>query len=182
MTGSRSPHTVQTRTVQARTIQSGAQSRRAFSPKSLYLVAAVAAALTVATAVAAPRFADADRFAPPTAAQIGIAGAHAKRWDALRQEAIALRRVGREDLRDGMQEFRTLLDQSSPDLRAFSNESQRRVDAHMAEARALRDRQLDLYESLTPAEQAKVRAAMAERLDRFAQLRERLIGMLEARG
>lgn len=158
------------------------QSRRTFSPKSFYLVAAIAAALTVATAVAAPRFANADRFAPPTAAELGIAGAHAKQWDALRQDAIALRRVGREDLNSGMREFRVLLDQSSPDLRAFSNESQRRVDAHMAEARALRDRQLDLYESLTPAEQAKVRAAMAQRLDRFAQIRERLIGFLETRG
>ncbi|MCC7250068.1 MAG: hypothetical protein IT473_15705, partial [Lysobacter sp.] len=110
------------------------QSRRTFSPKSLYLVAAIAATLTVATAVAAPRFANADRFAPPTAAELGIAGTHAKQWDALRQESIALRRVGREDLRSGMQEFRVLLDQSSPDLRAFSNESQRQVDAHMAEA------------------------------------------------
>lgn len=165
-----------------RTTPARAQSGRTFSLKSLGVMAAVAAALTVATTFAAPRFADADRFAPPTASELGIAGAHAKQWDALRQDAIALRRVGREDLRDGMQEFRALLDQSSPDLRAFSNESQRRVDAHMAEARALRDRQLDLYESLTPAEQAKVRAAMAQRLDRFAQLRERLIGMLEARG
>lgn len=165
-----------------RTASPRAHARRRFSSKSLYLVAAIAATLTVATAVAAPRFANADRFAPPTAAELGISAAHAKRWDALRQESIALRRVGREDLRSGMQEFRTLLDQSSPDLRAFSNDSQRRVDAHMAEARALRDRQLDLYESMTPAEQAKVRAAMAQRLDRFVQLRERLIGFLEARG
>ncbi|GEM_PF-1495384 len=171
-----------TLSAQTRTASTRTHARRTFSPKSLYLVAAIAATLTVATAVAAPRFANTDRFAPPTAAELGISAAHAKQWDALRQETIALRRVGREDLRSGMQEFRAMLDQSSPDLRGFSNESQRRVDAHMAEARALRDRQLDLYESMTPAEQAKVRAAMAQRLDRFAQLRERLIGFLETRG
>jgi hypothetical protein len=34
---------------------------------------------------------------------------------------------------------------------------------------------------LTPQEQARVRAAMAERLDRLSRLRERLSGFLDAR-
>ena len=159
-------------------------SRKGFSPKSpksLYLVAAIAATLTIATAVAAPRLARAERFAPPTAAELGFAGARAQQWEALRQETIALRRVGREELFAGITEFRSLLDQPSADLRAFSNESQRRVDAQMAEMRDLRDRQLDFYESLSPAEQAKVRAAMAQRIDRLSQLRQRLAGFLDAR-
>lgn len=156
-------------------------NRKGFSPKSLYLVAAIAATVTIATAVAAPRMAQAERFAPPTAAELGFAGARAQQWETLRQDTIALRRVGREDLVAGITEFRGLLDQPAPDLRAFSNESQRRVDAHMAEARALRDRQLDLYETLTPAEQAKVRAVMAQRIDRLTQLRQRLANFLDAR-
>lgn len=144
----------------------------------LFLVAGLAAALLATTAVSAPRMARGGAMLPPTAAELGLSTAHAQAWDALRADAVAMRQVGRDDLVVGMREFRTLLDQSSPDLRAFSAESQRKVDAHMAEARALRDRQLDLYESLSPDEQARVRAAMAERLDRFSRLRERLAGFI----
>ncbi|MFZ5638182.1 MAG: hypothetical protein ACOY82_16515 [Pseudomonadota bacterium] len=150
--------------------------------RSLFLAAGLTAALAATTALSAPRMLGADAMQPPTAAELGLSPAHAKRWDALRAEAVALRQIGREDLRDGVGELRTLLDQPSPDLRAFSRESQRKVDAHMAEARALRERQLDLYESLTPDEQARVRRAMAERLDRFARIRERIAAFVEARG
>jgi hypothetical protein len=156
-------------------------ARKGLSTKSLSLAAAIAISLAVATAVAAPRIAQSERFAPPSAAELGLSGAKAQQWSALRQEAIALRRVGREDLIAGMSELRTLLDQPSPDLRAFSERSQRDVDAHMAEMRALRERQLDFYESLSPAEQAKVRAAMAQRIDRFSQLRQRLSAFLDER-
>jgi hypothetical protein len=140
----------------------------------LFLATGLTAALAAATAVSAPRMARGDAMLPPNAAELGLAPTHAKEWDALRAEVIALRQVGREDLRGGFDAFRTLLDQPAPDLRAFSRESQRKVDAHMAEARVLRDRQLDLYESLSPQEQARVRAAMAERIDRLAALHARL--------
>jgi Spy/CpxP family protein refolding chaperone len=145
---------------------------------SLFLITGLAAALVATTAVSAPRMARGDAMLPPTAAELGLSSAHAQSWDALRADAVALRQVGRDDLVVGMREFRSLLDRPSPDLRAFSAESQRKVDAHIAEARALRDRQLDLYESLSPDEQARVRAAMAERLDRFSRLRERLAGLI----
>jgi hypothetical protein len=149
------------------------------TPKhSLFLVAGLTAALAATTAFSAPRMVRSDATLPPTAAELGIAPARAGQWDALRAEAVALRRVGREDLRNGVDTFRTLLDQPSPDLRAFNLESQRKLDAHMAEARALRDRQLDLYETLSPQEQARVRAAMTQRLDRFARLRERLTDVI----
>lgn len=147
----------------------------------LFLVAGLTAALVATTAFSAPRRAQGDAMLPPTAAELHLSAAHAKAWDALRSEAVALREVGREDLRGGAAELRVLLDQPSPDLRAFSNASQRKVDAHMAEARALRDRQLDLYESLSPDEQKRVRAAMAERLDRLSKLRERLMGFIASR-
>lgn len=147
---------------------------------SLFLVAGLAAALAT-TAFSAPRIARGDAMLPPTAAELGLSSAHARQWDLLRADTVALRQVGRDDLVAGMGEFRALLDQPAADLRAFSTESQRKVDAHMAEARALRDRQLDLYESLSPQEQAHVRAAMAERLDRFAKLRERLAGFIASR-
>jgi len=148
----------------------------------LYLAAGLTTALVATTAFSAPRLANrADAFLPPSAAELQLTPAHAKQWEAMRSESAALREVGRDDLRDGMTEFRTLLDQPSPDLRGFSHESQRKFDAHLAEARALRERQLDLYESLTPDEQARVRKAMADRLDRFARLRDRLIDVLAAR-
>ena len=144
----------------------------------VFLAAGLAAALLATTAISAPRAPRGDAMLPPTAAELGLTKAHAKSWDALRVDAVALRQLGRDDLQDGFVAFRSLLDEPSPDLRGFSEESQRKVDAHMAEARALRDRQLDLYESLSPDEQARVRAAMAQRLDRFAKLRERLAGFM----
>lgn len=148
----------------------------------LYLAAGLTAALAATTAFSAPRLASrADAFLSPSAVELQLTPAHAKQWEALRSETAALREVSRDDLRGGMTEFRALLDQPAPDLRGFSDESQRRFDAHLAEARALRERQLDLYESLTPAEQARVRKAMADRLDRFARLRERLVDALAAR-
>lgn len=146
----------------------------------LFLAAGLTAALAATVAVSAPRQALREAFAPPGATELGLSGAHAQQWERLRDDTMALRQVGREDMRDGLGELRSLLDQSSPDLRAFSRESQRKLDAHLAEARALRERQLDLYESLTPAEQARVRQAMAKRLDRLSQLRARLVEVFGA--
>lgn len=146
-----------------------------------FLAGGLTVALAATTALSAPRVARGDAMLPPTAAELGLSTAHAKQWDALRADAIALRQVGRVDLQGGVVELRALLDRPSADLRAFSDASQLKFDAHIAEARALRDRQLDLYESLSPDEQARVRAAMAERLDRLSRLRERLAGFIAAR-
>lgn len=147
---------------------------------ALYLALALAAGLAAAAVSAAPaRGTLANAFAPPDAAELGLSGITAREWDALRDETVALRRVSREQIRDGMAELRTMLDQPEPDLRGFSVIAQRQVDAHLAEARALRERQLVLYESLPPAGQARVRAAMAGRLDRLARLRERFDGFTD---
>lgn len=146
---------------------------------ALALFATLAAA-TALTAVSAPRIARDAGFTPPTAAELGLSAAHAREWDALRQETLALRAVSREELGGGLREFRGLLDTADPDLRAFTAESQRRFDAHLAETRALREKQLDLYESLPPAEQARVRAAMAQRLDRLGRLRQELMARFGA--
>ncbi len=143
-----------------------------------FLAGGLTVALAATTALSTPRMARGEAMLPPTAAELGLTTAHAKQWDALRADAVALRQVGRVDLQGGVVELRTLLDQPSADLRAFSDASQLKFDAHIAEARALRDRQLDLYESLSPDEQARVRAAMAERLDRLSKLRERLAGFI----
>lgn len=151
--------------------------------RSFLIAGGLCAALLATAAVSAPRLpARGDAFQPPSAAELGLSTAHARQWDALRAESVALRRVGREDLIAGTDTLRALLDQPNPDLRAFQAESQRKVDAHMAEMRDLRERQLALYESLSPQEQARVRAAMAQRLDRLAAIRERLAGFLAARG
>ncbi|MES2669406.1 MAG: hypothetical protein V4673_03155 [Pseudomonadota bacterium] len=146
-----------------------------------FFAAGLTVALAATTAISAPRVPRGDAMLPPTAAELGLTAAHAKQWDALRADAVALRQVRRVDLQGGAVELRALLDQPSADLRAFSNASQLKFDAHIAEARALRDRQLDLYESLSPGEQARVREAMAERLDRLSKLRERLAGFIAAR-
>ncbi len=155
-------------------------AKRRASTGTLFIVAGLAAALTAATAIAGPRWVAGDAMAPPTAAELGLSVDHAKQWNILRSETMALRKTDREDLISGITEFRSLLDQPTPDLRAFTHESQHTFDAHIAESRALRERQLDFYDSLTAAEQAKVRAAMAKRLDRLSQLRQRLAGLFQA--
>lgn len=149
--------------------------------RTVFLIAGLTAALAATTVLSAPRMARADAMLPPTAAELGLSANHAKQWDALRSQSVSLREIGRDELRGGVIELRGLLDQPSADLRAFSDASQRKVDTHMAEARALRDRQLDLYESLSPEEQARVRKVLAERLDRLSQLRERIAGFINVR-
>lgn len=148
-----------------------------------YLALGLAAVLAAGAALAAPmRMARAQAWLPPPAAELGLAGAQAAQWDALREDALALHRIARDDLRDGLAELRALLDTPSPDLRAFEAEAQRRIDTHLAEARALRERQIALYESLPPDAQARVRAALAARLDRLARLRGRLAGFTDTGG
>ena len=146
-----------------------------------FLAGGLTVALAATTALSAPLMARRDAMLPPTAVELGLSAAHAEQWDALRADALTLRQAGRINLQGGVVELRALLNQPSADLRAFSEASQLSFDAHIAEARALRDRQLDLYESLSPNEQARVRAAMAERLDRLSRLRERLAGFIAAR-
>jgi hypothetical protein len=115
---------------------------------AIFLAIGLTFAIAATTALSAPRMARGDAMQPPTAAELALAPTHAKEWDALRADAIALRQVGREDLRSGFDALRTLLDQPAPDLRAFSRESQRKVDAHLAETRALRDRLAALHARL----------------------------------
>lgn len=149
--------------------------------KTLLVTGLGAGLLLALGAAAGQRSLGADAFAAPTASELGLAGAKAQRWERLRTESQALRRVGREDLGGGVRELRLLLDEPNPDLRGFTAQSQQKFDAHLAEARALREKQLDFYESLTPAEQAKVRQAMAKRIDRLALLRERIAGAMATR-
>lgn len=149
---------------------------------TLLLAAGLSAALAATAAASAPHLPRGEAMLPPTAARLGLSAAHAGAWDAMRADTLTLRTVAREDLAGGARELRVLLDRPAPDLRAFSRASQHKVDAHLAQARALRERQLDLYEALSPDEQARVRAAMAQRLDRLSQLRDRLGGLLDARG
>ena len=123
-----------------------------------FLAGGLTVALAATTALSAPLMARRDAMLPPTAVELGLSAAHAEQWDALRADALTLRQAGRINLQGGVVELRALLNQPSADLRAFSEASQLSFDAHIAEARALRDRQLDLYESLSPNEQARVRA------------------------
>jgi Spy/CpxP family protein refolding chaperone len=143
-------------------------------PRTLLAIGLIAT-IAAGTAISAPtRLSRGNALLPPSAAQLHLSGPQAQQWDALREESRALRSVARADLHAGIAELRTLLDTAAPDLRAFDAEAQRRIEAHLAEMRALHARQLALYESLPPDAQARVRAAMAERLDRMALLRERL--------
>jgi hypothetical protein len=117
--------------------------------------------------------------APPTSAELGLAGTSATQWDSLRQESIALRNGVREQIKERSGQFAALLDQSQPDLRGFSHTVQHDVDTTLAQARGLQERKLDFYDSLPPAQQAQVRVAMKAELERAQRLRAAVLTLLQ---
>ena len=138
-----------------------------------------AAALTgaAALAAAAPRVRP---FDPPTAEQLGLSGAAAAQWSGLRTQTISLRDAARGAARQRLDALRQLLASAAPDLDAFSRASEQQIDAHIAQARALKAQQLALYDSLPASQRAQVRAVMLQRLDRLQHLRAALAELAEA--
>jgi len=118
-------------------------------------------------------------FAPPTSAELGLAGASATQWDGLRQETIALRNSVREQVKERSGQFAGMLDQTQPDLRGFTHTVQHEVDTTLAQARSLQERKLDFYDSLPPAQQAQVRVAMKAELERAQRLRAAVLTLLQ---
>lgn len=109
--------------------------------------------------------------APPTAEELGLSGASATQWSTLRDQTIDLRDAGRSALLQEVDKARTVLASDAPDLDAFDRELEQAIDTHAAAARALRQRKLAFYDGLAPDQQAKVRAAMLDRLNRLERLR-----------
>jgi uncharacterized membrane protein len=118
-------------------------------------------------------------FAPPTAAELGLVGASAQQWDALRQDTLALRQSTREQARARTTEFDALLGQPAPDLRGFSHAVQHDVDAALAQSRQLTERKLDFYDTLAPADQARLRQSLQDELARAQRLRAAMVSLLQ---
>lgn len=135
-------------------------------------IAGLLAGATFATCAAVPHFRTA---APPTAEEIGLAGAAATQWTTLRDQSIDLRDSARATALHEIDKLRTLLAADAPDLDAFDREIEQAIDSHTAAARALRQRKLAFYDGLAPDQKARVRAAMLERLDRLERLRSALL-------
>lgn len=131
------------------------------------------ALFAIGAAVAGPRLLP-HASAPPDAAELGLHGAHASAWMQLREASMQLRDDRRARLRERLDRLDVLLDADAPDLRGFAHDTQAQVDALRARARALHERELDLYAQLDPGEQAQVRAVLKTRLDRLRRWRERL--------
>jgi Spy/CpxP family protein refolding chaperone len=112
---------------------------------------------------------------PPTADQLGLAGADAAQWTALRDATIDLRDSARATAQHEIDTLRALLASDAPDLDAFDREIEQAIDRHAAAARALRQRKLAFYDRLAPDQQAKLRAAMLDRLNRIDRLRSALL-------
>lgn len=135
-------------------------------------IAGLLAGATFATCAAVPHLRG---TAPPTAEQIGLAGAAATQWTTLREQSIDLRDSARATTLHEIDKLRTLLAADAPDLDAFDREIEQAIDSHAAAARVLRQRKLAFYDGLAPDQKAKVRAAMLERLDRLERLRSALL-------
>jgi Spy/CpxP family protein refolding chaperone len=136
--------------------------------KVLALTGSLAGA-TCAVCTATPR---ARELAPPSAAELGLAGADATRWNALRDETIDARTSTRAAVLRETDTLRTLLASNAPDLDAYEREIEHAIDGHVAAERELRQKKLAFYDSLAPDQQAKLRAAMLDRLNRLERLRQ----------
>ncbi|GEM_PF-5851969 len=143
--------------------------------RTLLFAALLATGLTAGAMAALPPVRP---FAPPSAAALGLGGAQASQWEALRQETAELRDTARRTLHDRIQRLESLLDEPAPDLRGFSREADQQIDAYLAAARRLHERRLAFYESLDPAAQAALRGALKARLQRAERLRNAFATLL----
>jgi len=147
------------------------------SSVKIWALAGSLACATCAVCTATPR---GQAMAPPSAAELGLAGADATRWNALRDQTIDARETTRATVLREVDTLRALLASSAPDLDAYEREIEQAVDSHVAAERDLRRKKLAFYDSLAPDEQAKVRAAMLDRLNRLERLRQAWLDMSSA--
>ncbi|MDR3387825.1 MAG: hypothetical protein P4L92_12305 [Rudaea sp.] len=110
------------------------------------------------------------RFEPPTAEQLGLSGTYMSQWNELRSQTLNLRRSASAQATQRIKRLRELLTAPAPDLGAFNRESEQATDKLLAQARALKARKIALYDSLPPAQQARLRALLVDHLDRLQQL------------
>lgn len=136
--------------------------------KILALTGSLAGA-TCAVCTATPRH---QAMAPPSAAELGLDGADAPRWNALRDQTIDARVTALATALREKDALRGLLAANAPDLDAYEREIEQAIDGHVAAERDLRRQKLAFYDSLAPDQQAKVRAAMLDRLNRLERLRQ----------
>jgi len=115
------------------------------------------------------------RAGPPTADELGLSGTAATEWSELREETIDLRDAARATALDEFDKLRALLATDAPDLDAYDREIEQAIDRHLAAARALRQRKVEFYDGLAPDQQAKLRAAVRDRMDRIARFRSALL-------
>jgi hypothetical protein len=128
------------------------------------LLAALALGAVIATA-AVDRSRDAVLEAPA-----GLSAAELATWRRLSAEERAIRAEARETMRALAQRAQSQLAQPDADLRALAAEGEARADRLAQQLRSLRERKLDLYDSLSGAQQAEVRERLRERIDRMQRL------------
>ena len=138
---------------------------------SLFVAAAAFAGTTVQRARA---------FDPPTSEQFGLSGDYATRWNALREQTIALRETARSSTQQRLDMLHQLLSSNAPDLDSFSRDAQQQADNLLIQARALKAQKLALYDSLPAAQQAQVRAMLLNRVERLQHLRAALAELADA--
>jgi len=138
------------------------------SVKVLALAGSLAGA-TCAVCTATPRV---RAMAPPSAAELGLAGPDATRWNTLRDQTIDARETTRATVLRELDALRALLATDAPDLDAYERGIEQSIESHVAAERDLRQKKLAFYDGLAPAQKAKVRAVMLDRLNRLERLRE----------
>lgn len=119
-----------------------------------------------------------ERLLSLTSEKLALNPAQQDRLRPLLQRAVALR----ADIKSKSEAMRTAsrdeLNRPDANLRALSNERQALIASELKAIRDLRNQFLAFYENdLSPGQQAMARQLMIKRLDRFDQLRERMLAM-----
>ena len=136
--------------------------------------------LLAAAGIAAAAASRPHPFDPPGAAALGLDGAAAQQWTALREETIALRSTMRDAATRKLAALQDLLATAAPDLDAFNRDAETETDALLMRARALNARKLAFYDSQPAAQQARMRAVMRTRVERLQHLRSALSELAQA--
>lgn len=146
----------------------------------LFFATAALLALGIAGLVqaAANRMPTSDRVLSLAADRLSLTSAQQAELRPLIEDAMALRHEARSQRQAMAAAARVELARTDANLQALTQEQQSRTDARLAQARQLRDRFLQYYQTeLTPAQQVTARELMLARMERLQQL----LGLLENR-
>ena len=110
------------------------------------------------------------RFAPPTAKELGLDAAQSSAYAELQARQRAFRRAAHASLGNLIADAEAELSAEQVDLAALSSEVDRTLFAIVMENRGLKSERMAFYQSLDEAQKARVHVALRQRVERMQRL------------